>query len=191
MGRQKDLTKHPVKYFLEVFNPILGQNKDLDLLKKVTISNWDNILRINCYEEEIYQKLKTYEIQLPVDIANTLGLQNIVFRYDTRYAVLKVVEEFRNQAKVEITLSELMEQVERLSPYSTINTVKNILRELSLDVSRRPWEADKLPKWFADMKGVYSMVERIKANHYKILEKRLPPVVEPKTKKQGTKKSKL
>lgn len=189
MPKQKDLTKHPVKYFLEEFQPLLEKNADLSLLDKVTISNWDEMLRINCYEEETYQKLKSYEMQLSENLADRLGLKKILFRYDTRYAVLKVVENFRNQAMTEFTLSELTPEVEKLSPHSTINTIKNILRELSLDTSKRPWEADKLPKWFNTWKGVYSMVERIKANHYKILEKRLPPVLE-EPKKQLTKKSK-
>lgn len=187
MARQKDLTKHPIKYFLEVFEPILERSKDLELLKKVTISNWDNILRVNCYDEDTHQQLKVYEEQLPLDIAGKLGLQGIVFRYDTRYAVTKVVEGFRRQGMTEFILSDLMVEVEKLSPCSTINTVKNILRELSLDTSRRPWEADKLPKWFAAMKGVYAMVEWIKANHYKILEKRLPLIVEEQPKKKKSK----
>lgn len=187
MVRQKDLTKHPIKYFLEVFEPMLEESKEMELLKKVTISNWDNVLRINCFDEETHQKLKGYEEQIPSDLASKLGLQNIVFRYDTRYAVAKVVEGFRSQGVTEFILSEFAAEIEKLSPHSTINTIKNILRDLSLDTSRRPWEANKLPEWFASMKGVYPMVERVKANHYKVLEKRLPPVVEEKPKKKKSK----
>jgi len=190
--RQKDLSKHRVKYFLEEFEPLLEKNGEKQILEKVQLNIFEDVLRLNCFDDATYSQLIKYEEQIPEGLASKLKLEKIVFRYDSRYSILRTIDDFRSQGKTEFTIAEFQPEAEKLSKELTIHILRNAFLELSLDVSKEPWAMKGWPKWFIEFRTLYPypMVEKIKAFHYKILEKRLfvPPQEEPK--KKSTKKSK-
>lgn len=189
--RQKDLSKHRVKYFLEEFEPLLEKNGEKELLEKAQLNIWEDVLRLNCFDDDTYQRLSKYEEQIPEGLASKLKLERVVFRYDSRYSILRTVDEFRSQGIEEFTFAQLQPEAEKLAKELTVHILRSVLLEMSLDVSKDPWAMKGWPKWFIEFRKLYPypMVEKIKAFHFKILEKRLfvPPQEEPK--KKSTKKS--
>lgn len=174
MPKQKDFTKHPIKYFLEEFEPLLENNGEKQLLEKIKIDALDGVLRLNCFDDLTYQKLNALKELIPESLANRLGLKKILIRYDGRYAVLTVVDNLRSQGVKEFTIAQLQPEIEKLAQEVTLNTIKNILLELSLDISVNTYPTIKWPKWFVSLRKLYPypMIEKIKTSHYKVLEKR-------------------
>lgn len=174
MAKKQDLAKHPIRYFSEYFAWLLKRGGDEGLIKKLTVSVREGILKVTCHDEETYKKLKEYESSISLEFINLLGLKEVLLQYDVYYLVLSVVRDFERQGITEFTLSQVTSEVNKFPPLRKETFIKSILLKLAYNLSADQHYRYGLPEWFLELRGTDPVVECFGRDLFRLVPKKAP-----------------
>jgi len=103
--------------------------------------------------------------------------------------VYKILESFEQSEMVEFSLAQLMALVDPAGEYS-IETIKGILRELTVDLDLHPDHRNSWPPWLIALRSQAPMVIKLKPHYFKLFRKPKIEKAVPADKKAGSKKAK-
>ena len=168
MPRAKNLARQPVKSLMAVLMPLLTRNGEADLLDNVHCSMQEGrILNVNCYNESILAKLRAYQTAITDDLLKALDVNKIVFRCHPHYAVFQVIANFEKSGTIEFTLDQLLHELAAVGEYS-VESIKGILRALTIDIETQPWQCSELPAWLIPFRKEAPIIIKTKVNEYKL-----------------------
>lgn len=174
--------KQPVKYFFEYFIPLLTVQGDSELLAQTHYFMKDKILTFNCQTLEVWEKLKPYQAIIDAEVKKKLGIVDVIFRPHPHCVVYQILGKFEKAGLTEVTLPQVMAELAPFEGNYSTGTIKEVLRELTIDFYQEPWLLRQLLAWLVPLHKEAPALERLKANHYRLF-RRMPP--EPPQKGKG------